>query len=207
VLVVSDHGAQSSLGGFCLNDWLIAGGWLRLRQPLAGVRDFHEDLVDWPRTRAWAWGGHCGRIFLNLRGREPCGTVAPEDAPVVLDEIVQALQAELDPSGLPMRNRVLRMGGPELPDPIGDYPDLLAYLGDMRWRALGSVGHSGLFQPDNDTGADDAGHHRLGVLIHRGPGPGHGQRSDLRLYDVAPTILSWLGLPSVEGCVGRALEL
>jgi predicted AlkP superfamily phosphohydrolase/phosphomutase len=206
VLVVSDHGAQALLGGFCLNDWLIAGGWLRLRQPVAGVRDFHEDLVDWRQTRAWAWGGHCGRIFLNLRGREPQGTVTPEEAPAVLDEIAQTLQAELEPTGRPMGNRVLRVGGPELPAPIGDHPDLLAYLGEMRWRAVGSVGHRGLFQPENDTGADDAGHHRMGVLIHRGPGSGHGHQPGLRLYDVAPTILSWFGLPPVEGCVGRALD-
>ena len=207
VLVVSDHGAQPMLGGFCLNDWLIAAGWLRLKQPAKAVRDFDEGLVDWARTRAWAWGGHCGRIFLNLRGREPEGTVTPEEAPALLEEIAQALEARLDPTGRPMGNRVLRMGGPELPAPIGDHPDLLVYLGEMRWRALGSVGQRDLFQQENDSGADDASHHRMGVFIHRGPEGGQGHRLGLRLYDVAPTILSWFGLPAVDGCVGRALEL
>ena len=207
VLVVSDHGAQPMLGGFCLNDWLIARGWLRLKQPVPAVRDFHEGLVDWPNTRAWAWGGHCGRIFLNLRGREPDGTVAPEQASAVLDEIAQALEAQQDPSGRLMGNRVLRLGGPELPDPAGDPPDLLVYLGDMRWRARGSIGHTDIFQQENDTGADDASHHPMGVFIHRGPGRPQGHRAGLRLLDVAPTILSWFGLASVDGCEGRVLDL
>jgi predicted AlkP superfamily phosphohydrolase/phosphomutase len=43
------------LGGFCLNDWLIARGYLRLKCPVPAVRDFHESLVDWSQTRAWAW--------------------------------------------------------------------------------------------------------------------------------------------------------
>ena len=207
VLVVSDHGAQPMWGGFCLNDWLIAGEWLRLKQPLTSVRDFHESLVDWPHTRAWAWGGHSGRIFLNLQGREPEGTVAPEEAPALLDEIARALEAQVDPAGRLMGNRALRMGGHELPDPTGDYPDLLVYLGEMRWRALGSIGHRDWFQQENDTGADDASHHRQGVFIHRGPAGGQGQKLGLRLYDVAPTILSWFGLPPGQGCTGKVLEL
>lgn len=207
VLVVSDHGAQPMLGGFCLNDWLIARGWLRLKSPASSVRDFHEGLVDWPQTRAWAWGGHCGRIFLNLRGREPEGTVAPDQASVFLQEIARALEAEQDSSGRPMGNRVLRMGGPELPDPTGDHPELLVYLGEMRWRALGSIGHAGFFQQDNDTGADDASHHPMGVFIHRGPGRPQGYRADLRILDIAPTILSWFNLSPVDGCDGRVLDL
>ena len=207
VLVVSDHGAQAMIGGFCLNDWLIARGWLRLKSPVPAVRDFHENLIDWPRTRAWAWGGHCGRIFLNLRGREPEGCVASDEAPALLEEIAQALEAEQDPGGRPMGNRVLRMGGPELPDPAGDRPDLLVYLGEMRWRALGSIGHAELFQQENDTGADDASHHPMGVFVHRGPGRPQGYRADLRIFDIAPTILSWFGLAAVDGCQGRVLDL
>jgi predicted AlkP superfamily phosphohydrolase/phosphomutase len=207
VLVVSDHGAQPMLGGFCLNDWLIASGWLTLKQPATSVRDFHEGLVDWSHTRAWAWGGHCGRIFLNLRGREPEGIVPPSDAPVLLDKIARRLESLPDSAGRPMGNRVLRIGGPELPHPIGDHPDALVYLGDMRWRALGSIGHRDWFQAENDTGADDASHHQMGVFIHRGPAGGQGQRMGLRLYDVAPTILSWFGLAPVDDCVGRVLEL
>ncbi len=207
VLVVSDHGAQPMLGGFCLNDWLVARGYLRLKCPVPAVRDFHESLVDWSRTRAWAWGGHCGRIFLNLRGREPEGTVAPDQAPTLLQEIAHELEAELDASGRPMGNRVLRMGGSELPDPAGDHPDLIVYLGEMRWRALGSIGHADLFQLENDTGADDASHHPMGVFIHCGPGRPQGHRADLRILDVAPTILSWFNQQPVDGCDGRVLDL
>ena len=77
----------------------------------------------------------------------------------------------------------------------------------MRWRALGTIGHRDWFQEENDTGADDASHHKMGVFIHRGGAGGQGQRTGMRLYDVAPTILSWFGLPPGDGCAGRVLEL
>ena len=99
------------------------------------------------------------------------------------------------------------MGGSELPDPAGDHPDLIVYLGEMRWRALGSIGHADLFQLENDTGADDASHHPMGVFIHCGPGRPQGHRADLRILDVAPTILSWFNQQPVDGCDGRVLDL
>ena len=75
VLVVSDHGAQGMDGGVCLNEWLWRGGWLRLkRDPPAGRLSGLAALeVDWARTRAWAEGGYCGRVWLNLAGARGAG--------------------------------------------------------------------------------------------------------------------------------------
>ena len=196
VLVVSDHGARSLRGGFCINDWLIERGLLTLRSPARAPRPFDESMVDWKRTLAWAWGGYHGRIFVNLQGREPEGQVSAAELDSFLDQLSQDLAAIPSPDGRPMGNRVLRfMSGDGDASAQGDYPDLMVYFGDLSWRALGSVGHDGLFTEGNDTGPDDANHDPMGVLIHRGPVPWPGdEQQGLSILDVAPAILRWFGL-------------
>jgi len=208
VLVVSDHGAQVNAGGFALNEWLIATGYLRLREggerhatPPAPLRS--ED-VDWAHTSAWAEGGFVGRIYLNVAGREPHGTVT--------EERVAALKAEIS-------ERFTELRGPDgtkvsvvLHDPTRLYseargvpPDLMVELDGYAYRALGTLGHRSLWVRDNDTGLDEANHAPHGVLILR---DGRGERPappDLSLYDVAPTVLDRLGVARPEGIFGRVL--
>ena len=76
VLVVSDHGAKRMDGGICVNEWLRREGYLSLKEEPAGPTRFTPDLVDWERTVAWGEGGYYCRLFLNVAGREPEGTVA-----------------------------------------------------------------------------------------------------------------------------------
>lgn len=195
VLVVSDHGARSLLGGWCVNDWLIAQGYLVLREQPRAARPFDESLVEWSRTRAWAWGGYHARVFINLQGREPQGIVAPEHLRALLDQLTGELLTIPGPGGAPLRHEVIRYG--ELGGGIaaqGDYPDLMVYFGELSFRAIGSVGHGAPFTPGNDTGPDDANHAPMGVFIHAGPGVRPGRREGMRLLDVAPAILSWFGL-------------
>jgi predicted AlkP superfamily phosphohydrolase/phosphomutase len=196
VLVVSDHGARSLQGGFCVNDWLIAQGLLKLRESPGSVRPFDESLVDWPATRAWAWGGYHGRIFVNVQGREPHGTVSPAEVHGFLSDLSQRLHGVRDPAGTPLHNRVLRL---QAPDALGDYPDLMVYFGELSYRAIGSVGHRSLFIEGNDTGPDDANHDPHGVFLYRGPTPQPaGERRGKSILHVAPTILSWFGQSHAE---------
>jgi predicted AlkP superfamily phosphohydrolase/phosphomutase len=181
-------------GGFCVNDWLIREGLLTLKTKPGGPRAFDERLVDWSATRAWAWGGFHGRIFLNLEGREPQGRVPAAEEERFLDELTRRLEA------LPMGNRVLRPTRG-----CGDRPDLMVYFGDLRYRAIASVGNPDLFTVGNDTGPDDANHSRYGTFIWRGPGVQPGRREGLRLIDVAPTVLALFGLAGTEGAEGRAI--
>jgi predicted AlkP superfamily phosphohydrolase/phosphomutase len=91
----------------------------------------------------------------------------------------------------------------------GDYPDLLVYFGDLDFRAIGTVGNPSLYTQSNDTGPDDANHDPDGVLIYRPPG-GHkapGERHNLRLVDIAPTVLGLFGLAPNEGGAGQRMPL
>ncbi|MCM8776176.1 MAG: alkaline phosphatase family protein, partial [Candidatus Omnitrophica bacterium] len=129
VLVVSDHGARPMLGGFCINEWLIQEGYLRLLEYPTQRLDFQDLAVDWPHTKAWGEGGYVSRIFLNVRGREPMGSIAEDRYEAVRTELVERLESVLDPKGHRMGNRVYR---PEDLYPVrnGNPPDLMCYFGN-----------------------------------------------------------------------------
>jgi predicted AlkP superfamily phosphohydrolase/phosphomutase len=205
VLLVSDHGAQPMLGGFCVNEWLIDHGYLVLARTPAGPTAITECEVDWTRTAAWAEGGYYGRIFLNVEGREPSGTVPMSEYDSVREQLGAELEAVLDHRRHPMRNRVIR---PEdaYPEINGFPPDLLVYFDDLRWRAAGKVGlGSGWYTFENDIGPDDANHAELGVFALAGEGLPQGYADDLSLLDVAPTVQTLLGLAAPAGQRGRSL--
>ncbi|HEV8649337.1 MAG TPA: alkaline phosphatase family protein [Actinomycetes bacterium] len=203
VLVVSDHGAQPMLGGFRFNQWLVDQGLLVLAEAPAGPTPVNQARIDWSRTTAWGDGGYYGRLFLNVEGREPTGTVPASRYEEVRQELVDALESLVDHRGHRMGTRALR---PEevYPEVRGVAPDLVVYFGDLRWRAVGSIGHGpGLFTFENDTGPDDANHAENGVFALVGDGLPSGRRADLSIYDVAPTLQRMLGLPATPGQRGR----
>ena len=76
-------------------------------------------------------------------------------------------------------------------------PDLMVYFGDLSWRALGSVGGGKVHTFENDTGPDDANHDWHGIFIIDDPRRDLGGRrlDGLQLQQVAPTILTALGVP------------
>jgi predicted AlkP superfamily phosphohydrolase/phosphomutase len=204
VLVVSDHGAKRMDGGIRVNEWLRREGYLVLRSDPTTPTRLTPDMVDWPRTVAWGEGGYYGRLFLNVAGREPQGAVAPKDYERIRSELREHVESLGDECGRPIGTVAHR---PEdlYPDgATGVAPDLIVYFGDLSWRSLGRVGEDGIYAFENDTGPDDANHAHEGMYLIAGPNieSGPGRQCDIR--DVAPTILSLMGLPvpsSMEGSV------
>jgi predicted AlkP superfamily phosphohydrolase/phosphomutase len=194
VIIVSDHGAQCCLGGIAINDFLMQHGYLRLKRKPRGVEPLRVEDVDWPKTRAWAAGGHVGRVYLNISGREPLGVVALHQAPALLAALTEDLGALLGPAGECMKTKVYQ--------PVRIYrrvrgvaPDLIVYFDDLTYRAVGSVGHASLFVSEEEIDFDGASHSREGIFIL---GDGRGARRpplELSLLDVAPTICDRLNVP------------
>jgi predicted AlkP superfamily phosphohydrolase/phosphomutase len=206
VLVVSDHGAKRMDGGVRVNEWLRREGLLTtLREP-EGVSSLSDVGVNWSQTVAWGEGGYYSRVFLNVRGREPNGVVAPEDYERVRDDLARRLAAIPDELGRPMGTRVFKPD--ELYEqPEGIAPDLIVLFGDLRWRSVGTVGgDDSVLTFENDTGPDDANHAQDGLLIMAGPGvPATGRREGMHLLDVAPTALELLGIPALPTMRGTSL--
>lgn len=107
LIVVSDHGFAPWRRTFNLNTWLKEEGFLTLANP---AREDDPGLfgnVDWTRTRAYGVG--LNGLYINVRGREMSGAVAPEDRERAMEEIATRLQATIDPAtGLPAITKVYR---------------------------------------------------------------------------------------------------
>lgn len=204
IIVVSDHGAEAMQGAICINEWLIQEGYLALRSAPDGITPLDLSNIDWPRTRVWSDGGYYGRVWLNVHGREPQGTVEPSDYEALRDELISRLEALPGADGRPIGTRVFRPEDLWL-EQRGVAPDLIAYFGDLAWRSNGSIGHGRHYTFENDTGPDDANHAREGIFIMAGSGLPPGPREGLSLLDVAPTILGLYDMPTVDGMRGRPL--
>lgn len=207
VLVVSDHGARPLIGGFCLNEWLVSTGYLVLQQRPDTPKPLDEAAVDWSHTRAWGAGGYYGRLFLNVRGREPQGVIAPTDYEHTRAVLAEQLRSLPGPDGQSLGNRVF------MPQQIyrkvrGIAPDLLVYFGDLAWRSVGSVGTGSFFTQENDTGPDDANHAQHGLFIWYDPQRlGGGKRLDeARIYDILPSLLARFKINAPGGLGGNVLN-
>jgi predicted AlkP superfamily phosphohydrolase/phosphomutase len=212
VMVVSDHGAKKMDGAICVNEWLMEKGYLHLKTPVDGPTRVVPDMIDWGKTRVWGEGGYYGRIFLNVRGREPQGVVPEGEYETFRDRVKEELESLGDESGRPIGTRVFK------PEAIyrsvsGIPPDLIVYFGDLDWRGAGTVGHGRIHLHENDTGPDDANHAQEGIFILRTQpkrwveaGLSAGQKvSGLFLYDVAPTMLDLCGCPIPADMIGRSI--
>ena len=89
LLVMSDHGFKSFRRGVNLNTWLWLNGYLGLLEGKTGSGEWFKD-VDWGKTRAYGLG--LGGLYLNLKGREAKGIVAPgEEAKALKKELMTKL--------------------------------------------------------------------------------------------------------------------
>jgi predicted AlkP superfamily phosphohydrolase/phosphomutase len=206
VVVGSDHGSMPMQGCFCINQWLESQGYLTLAQPVARGTPFERAGIDWSRSSVWGAGGYYARVFFNIRGREPEGTVAPEEVPELRRRLTAQLSALRTPQGAPLVTRIFS-ADEVYRHVVGDPPDLMIYFDDLRWRSAGTLGHEELFLRENDTGPDDAVHHPLGLLLIRRPG----QEEPVELppqdiLDVTPTVLALLGEPIPGHVQGRPIS-
>ncbi len=205
VMVVSDHGAKGMEGGICINEWLMQRGYLALEERPKEMVPLSEVKVDWDRTTAWGEGGYYCRLFLNVKGREPRGTIERSRYYEVRDRLKRELEGLTDDEGKNIGTRVFK---PEEIYPVvnGIAPDLIVYFGDLRWRSVGSVGIGSIHTFENDTGPDEANHSQYGIFIMGGPGmKARGKVSGLHVMDVAPTVLNLLGLRVPEDMEGKVI--
>jgi predicted AlkP superfamily phosphohydrolase/phosphomutase len=104
LMIVSDHGFAPFRTGVHLNKWLYDHGYLAVKDTKEIAKVKVPDLfksklpfpyVDWSNTRAYSLG--LGKIYLNIKDREPRGIVDPKDAEALEREIAAALEADVDP--------------------------------------------------------------------------------------------------------------
>lgn len=159
--------------------------------------------VDWRRT--WAYShSEIGSLFLNRVGREPQGRVTSADAPRVLRDLSQALEELTLPSGRPLLGRLF-FGEELYRGPYSSLgPDLLFLSDGLRWmgKGLGGFLSHRVFTPAAVRG----GHRMEGALLLHGEGVAPAAPEAAGLWDIAPTVLAYLGVPIPSWMDGRPLE-
>ena len=220
VFVLSDHGFHPFTRGINLNTWLVKNGYMRLASRSGGPREYRlEDLfgggdfwqnVDWEGTQAYSLG--LGQIYINLKGREAHGVVLPGSQYQSLKrQIARGLLALVDSqTGLkPVRtvyNRDNVFWGPM----FSEAPDLqVGLLSGYRvsWQStLGAVPER-IFLSNRRKWSGD--HCSLdaaitpGVLLSNRPI----RSRSASIVDIAPTVLSILGIRPPSGIDGKTLLL
>lgn len=207
VLVMSDHGFAPYRRSFHVNTWLLEHGYLALQDGVAPGEVEYLAGLDWSRTRAYAIG--INGLYLNLRGREAQGIVAPgAEATALLAELAAALEATVDPDvGAPAIKYAYRAAEVYHGAYAASGPDIV--LGYHRgWRgsnesALGEVpavvfvDNEQKWSGDHCQAADEV----PGILLST--------RSlaidEPTLADLAPTILRLFGVAPLPEMTGRDL--
>jgi len=206
VYIVSDHGAKRIDGCFCINEWLIQKGYLSLKSYPDKVTRISHDIIDWPKTYAWGEGGYYGRIFFNIKEREPQGIIPKSDRGAFEKRLMRDLSSIKYVRSKAKKTVVYRPGD-IYPEVRGIAPDLLVFFGDLVWRSAGSVGHKKIYTFENDTGPDDANHDYHGIFIM------HSKRiktprevRNIKIYDVAPSVLYNMGIKVPDDMEGKVLK-
>jgi predicted AlkP superfamily phosphohydrolase/phosphomutase len=205
LMIVSDHGFEPIRQEVQLSRWMVERGWTVPKGgPVRSPLDF-----DPSRTRAYTLIP--GQIYVNLRGREPGGIVAPEEYEAVREAVARDLMQLADPAtGAAVIRRVRRReeflwpvghSGP-CPDMdlrerlFGDpvyalAPDLVAE-GNPGYDLKMGLAKAALFEKTELEGmhtVDDA------TLLVRGLDAPAGRPS---ILDCAPMILGRLGIAAAD---------
>jgi predicted AlkP superfamily phosphohydrolase/phosphomutase len=191
---------------------------LRLIRHLPGMREKVEAAtvyqhIDWSGTKAYSDGAR-DEIWINLKEREPKGTVQPGDEyERVRDRVIENLMKAKDiQNGERVVRKVYRREEVYSGKHVPKAPDLL-----VQWRQDFVIGGltSGESRACSGRGAGlgskppllSGGHRENGIAIIRGPQTKKaydiGRAS---IIDVAPTVLYLLGLPIPREMDGRILQ-
>ncbi len=222
VLVLGEHGHDSYHTNLLVNHLLLKEGLLALRKD----RRSGAARVDWPQTSAYA---SSYRVFLNVKGRDPDGTVPPAARDEAAARVIEALYAAVDertgqhPVRLALRRedaRGLGLYGASMGDVV--FAMAPGYQSRTTFHLPASVlaGHTVRradvplfrrtrlfrdFTGEHDTSLPWTRAVRT-VLVAAGPGIGR-QRpaAPVRILDVAATISDFLGIDPPASNEGNSM--
>ena len=199
----------------------------KLRDQKLGLAAKFESIlrfsnIDWNVTRAYSEEtSYYPNIWINLKGREPKGTVEPgADYEAVRDQLVAALKAWRDPeTGAPVVERVWKREEIYHGHCTEKAPDLMiswaldrgySYLSRPSYTSKSGLPISHMDKTESGISKflmSRSGSHRdHGIVILKGSWVEPGAAIERpEIIDIAPTILSLLGLPVPADMDGHSL--
>lgn len=193
LIILSDHGFCTVQKEVYLNQYLREHGWLRL-QPADGRPPTLADID--PSSRAYSLDP--GRIYLNLAGREPRGSVqAGTQYERVREELAAELLALRDPDdGASVVDHVYRSEEIYHGESYANAPDLVV-APRVGYALKGALGRDYLTRKDDVLIGE---HTHDDALLYIS---GHDVvTTTLTMQDVAPAIFALLRVPAPPGLDG-----
>jgi predicted AlkP superfamily phosphohydrolase/phosphomutase len=184
----------------------------RIRQGASRVRDkIMAGEIDWSQTQAFRFPMYAPAegIVLNVKGRQPCGTVDPgETYERLRSQLIEELPRAVCPvTGQHVCERVLRREEVYSGRHLERIPDLIAVLSPQHEAGSHTSGALVTSVPPGKL-ARVSGIHRIeGTFMACGPGVIAGSTPEgAQLHDIAPTLLAAMDCPIPEWVEGRVLD-
>lgn len=212
LIIFSDHGFSTFKRSVDVNRWLAENGYLTVDQKAWDARpkgtwgELYR-YVDWSKTRAYAVG--FAGIYINVAGREGQGIVPAEQRHALSQQIAARLQQLQDPqTGKAVVHKAYVRDqiydgkhADEAPDVVVGLTE--GYRGSWQSAVGGITGevlsdNTKPWQRDHIVDASFVAGSLVTNFPVRVPQP--------HAYDLAPTVLSLLGLPVPQDMQGRPLQ-
>jgi len=165
--------------------------------------------ADWSNTKAYGLGvGNFGQIYINLKGREPEGSIeSGKEYEELRNYLIEELRNLTDPkTNRQMVVEVFKKEEIYSGEYVDQAPDVTFFIDELRVGIDHTLGHDAIFTYDLSNRHDNAGHRMNGILLMRGKNIKKGLRVEgANLIDLAPTILYTMNVPVPFDMDGKVL--
>jgi len=173
-------------------EWLLnlvpSGLWRRIKKSLP----VWSTSINWEQTKAYLYNGNPQTVSVNLRGREPGGTVSEDQYEGTRAAVRRALVDARDPlDGEPICRSVLTREEAFAGRNVERAPDLVFEVTDDRYIASPADHPSVVWE----TGQVRGRHRYSGIYIARGPAFRRQSGPEVQLVQMTPTLLHTMGMP------------
>jgi predicted AlkP superfamily phosphohydrolase/phosphomutase len=182
------------------------------RSVQGGLRSMWQGLqaIDFGRTQVYQFPMKCPPltgIVINTQGRQPQGTVPPEQYEQLREQVMTAVRSLKDPrTGEAVVREVYRREDLYHGEYVDRAPDIIVWCHDQYKEGPLAQGPVVGQVPFDELVQVPGSHDERGILIAAGPGIAPGKEIDgANLIDMTPTILHAMELPVPADMDGRVL--
>ena len=161
--------------------------------------------IDWSNTKAYSCQHSFDHIYLNVKGRDPHGSITEEVYESVRNDLIDELKIFGEETALPVK--VYKREEIYTGAHVSSAPDIIFLLKEGECLTVKKVGHSSVVEDGSFKEMHTGSHRPHGILITYGPHIKKGVTVDnAEIIDIVPTILHIYGIPIPQEMDGTVLK-